>query len=270
MSNLIKAKTSTAAWMLGLGHLRRQAEWRDYNLILEIEKPLDLPPAEKKIAEELGGFLLAHGKKPISTVINTIFPAALYNGVDAEALFRDYMEIAPQLRCHPDNKKWGTYFMRLMARTASDGREIRPLEELIKRLRRQAKTKAPKRAWYELSLVDQFSEIPIYDNLSDPGIMMGGPCLSHVSFKLKADRSLILTAFYRSHYYIERTLGNLYGLALLQEFVAKEAGLVPAELVCHSTMAQIDHTAPLTKAKVGALIGRCQNLMPVGTPDGSR
>lgn len=261
MSHLIKAKTPTSAWMAGIAHLQRQSEWRDYNLILEIENPLVLPPVEKKIADEVCNFLVAHGKKPISTVINTIFPAALYNGRDAEALFREYMEIAPQLRCHPDNKKWGTYFMRLAART-SNGKEIRPLEELIERLRRQAKTKAPKRAWYELNLVDQFSEIPIYDNLSDPRIMMGGPCLSHVSFKLRADRSLILTAFYRSHYYIERTLGNVYGLALLQEFVAKEAELVPAELVCHSSMAQIDHTAPFTKSKVSALIAKCQNLMP--------
>ena len=240
MSHLIKAKSPTDAWMKGLSHLQEQDEWRDYNLILEIENPLALPAGERRGAEELGVFLAAHDKKPLSTVINTIFPAALCKGSDAETLIKEYMEVAPLIRCHPDNRKWGTYFMRLASRISGEVTEIRPLEELIKRLRRQTSTRSPKRAWYELNMIDQFSELPIYDNLSDPRIMMGGPCLSHLSFKLRADKSLILTAFYRSHYYIERTLGNLYGLALLQEFVAKEAGLQTAELVCHSSMAQID------------------------------
>jgi hypothetical protein len=261
MSHLIKAKTTTDAWMQGLNHLLNQDEWREYNLILEIEAPMALPERDKKVAEDLGRFLSVHDKKPISTVINTIFPAACYDGANAEKLFERYLEVAPELRCHPDNKKWGTYFMRIASRTSSDGKEVRPLEELIDRLRRQAKVKAPKRAWYELNLVDQFAEIPIYDNLSDPAIMMGGPCLSHLSFKLRADQSVILTAFYRSHYYIERTLGNLYGLALLQEFVAKEAGLKTAELVCHSSMAQIDHGRPFSESKVKALIGSCRKIM---------
>ncbi len=259
MSHIIKAKSTTDAWIKGLRHLEQQDEWRDYNLILDIENPLALSAEERGIAEELGRFLEAHDKKPISTVINTIFPAALYRGSDAETLIKEYLEVAPLIRCHKDNKKWGTYFMRLASRTSTTtGKEIRPLEELIKRLRSQAQTGAPKRAWYELNMTDQFLELPIYDNLSDPGIMMGGPCLSHLSFKLRADRSLILTAFYRSHYYIERTLGNLYGLALLQEFVAKEAGLRMAELVCHSTMAQIDCGKPFNETKVKALMRKCQ------------
>jgi len=266
MSHLIKAKSPTDAWMKGLRHLQEQDGWRDYNLILEIENPLAMPAEERRIAEELGVFLEAHGKKPISTVINTIFPAALYKGSNAETLFKEYMEVAPMIRCHPDNRKWGTYFMRLASRTSGEGKEIRPLEELIKRLRRQTNTRSPKRAWYELNMIDQFSELPIYDNLSDPSIMMGGPCLSHLSFKLRADKSLILTAFYRSHYYIERTLGNLYGLALLQEFVAKEAGLKTAELVCHSSMAQIDCGNPFSKPKVRALMRTFEELSSTNAP----
>jgi len=171
------------------------------------------------------------------------------------------MEITPELRSHPDNKKWGTYFMRMAARTDCNGQEVRPLECLIARLRNQSRARSPKRAWYEFNLIDPFLEMPIYDNLTDPRFMMGGPCLSHLSFKLKGDRSLILTAFYRSHYYIERTLGNLYGLGLLQEFVAKEAGLEPAELVCHSSMAQIDCGPPFSKTKVQALLRQCHVLM---------
>jgi hypothetical protein len=192
-------------------------------------------------------------------VINTIFPACLYNGSGAEEFFRQYREITPELRNHPDNKKWGTYFMRMASRTDSEGREVRPLERLIERIRKQSKASSPKRAWYELNLTDPFLEIPIYDNLMDPGWMMGGPCLSHLSFKLRADQSVVLTAFYRSHYYIERALGNFCGLALLQDFVAKEAGLKSAELVCHSTMAQIDHS-DFGKTKVKTLLAKCRKL----------
>jgi hypothetical protein len=147
----------------------------------------------------------------------------------------------------------------MAARTNCKGEEVRPLERLIARLRRQSKVRSPKQAWYELNLTEPCLEIPIYDNLNDPRWMMGGPCLSHLSFKLKDRESLILTAFYRSHYYLERTLGNLYGLALLQEFVAKEAGLKAAELVCHSSMAQIDFNS-FGKGKVRALIEKCKNL----------
>jgi hypothetical protein len=50
----------------------------------------------------------------------------------------------------------------------------------------------------------------------------------------------MLTGVYRSHYYIQRALGNLFGLAHLQHFIAQEAGLQMGPLVCHSTMAQLD------------------------------
>ena len=266
MSKLIPATSSTEAWLKGLAHLQTQDEWRDYNLILEISKPMGLSPNEKQIATDFSKFLAAHEKKPISTVINTIFPASLYAGQTAEVLFKQYMEITPELCKHPDNKKWGTYFMRIAARTDENGLEVRPLERMIDRLRKQANSKSPKRAWYELNFVDPFLEIPIYDNIADPRFMMGGPCLSHLSFKLRADRSLILTAFYRSHYYIERTLGNLFGLAMLQDFVAKETGLKTAELVCHSSMAQIDFAAPFGKAKIEKLIAKYQKMAVVEPP----
>ncbi|MCA8886083.1 MAG: hypothetical protein KDA35_05635, partial [Hyphomonadaceae bacterium] len=69
---------------------------------------------------------------------------------------------------------------------------------------------------------------------------IGGPCLSHLSFKLGPDRRLHLTALYRSHWYVQRALGNLFGLAHLLHFVADEAGLKLGSLICLSSMAQLD------------------------------
>ena len=69
MSELFKAPSPTSAWMKGLTHLENRDGWRDYNLVLEIAKPMSLSPGEKRIAIELGAFLDFHGKKPISTVL---------------------------------------------------------------------------------------------------------------------------------------------------------------------------------------------------------
>jgi hypothetical protein len=49
-----------------------------------------------------------------------------------------------------------------------------------------------------------------------------------------------VTGVYRSHYYVQRALGNLFGLAHLQHFIAQETGQKMGPLVCHSSMAQLD------------------------------
>jgi hypothetical protein len=64
--------------------------------------------------------------------------------------------------------------------------------------------------------------------------------LSHLTFKLVDRKELELTAIYRSHYYIQRALGNLIGLAQLMRFVALEAGLKVGRLTCISTDAHLD------------------------------
>jgi hypothetical protein len=118
-----------------------------------------------------------------------------------------------------------------------------------------------KRAAYEVGTIDPFTDIPIYEPGRDRGPIMGGPCLSHVSFKLLEDHALMLTGFYRSHFYIERVLGNLFGLAHLQNFVAEQAGIPLGPLVCHSSMAQLD-VAPKrwTGGDVRDLIEQCSQV----------
>jgi hypothetical protein len=55
-------------------------------------------------------------------------------------------------------------------------------------------------------------------------------------FKLLPSDRVMLTVLYRYHYYIEKALGNLLGLAQLLYFVAKETGLGVGPLLCHSTL----------------------------------
>ncbi|MGA2175577.1 MAG: hypothetical protein ABSH38_11410 [Verrucomicrobiota bacterium] len=258
MREIIRAESCTEGWLTATEHLRSQDEWRDYNVVLEITRPMSLSEVDKQISFEVNDFLVSNGKHSVSTIINTIFPASLYATHGASSLFERYRKITPMLEDHEDTK-WGTYFMRMTTRTDNDGSEINPLEYLINKLRHQVAVRAPKRAVYELNLIEPFLDIPIYDPVTDKGFHMGGPCLSHLSFKLKGDKSLLLTALYRSHYYLERALGNFYGLAMLQDFVAHEAGIEAAEFVCHSTMAVLDKEG-IGKRDVTNMLDKCLGL----------
>ena len=76
----IQAATCVDAWLQGCDHLLSQEEdaWRDYNIISEIANPLDLPANDRAVVDILSRFLVDRGGLPFSTVVNTIFPAQLY------------------------------------------------------------------------------------------------------------------------------------------------------------------------------------------------
>lgn len=256
----ISAPTCTQAWLAAATHLQLQPEQKDYTLILEVTTPLALPNADKQIYQTVDAFLAKHGGPSLNTVINTIFPAALYRRYGPDDVLKRFAMIVPRIADHPDSG-WGSYARRLTAtKTDSKGREFSPLEAVIEKLEKQLKTQGPMRAAYELNLIDPIVDIPIYDSTTDRKLTRGGPCLSHLSFKLKADQRLLLTAFYRSHHYVERALGNLYGLAWLQHFVAERLGLPAAELVCISSMATLDTDGGWSKAAINALLKKCREL----------
>ncbi|MEX0697743.1 MAG: hypothetical protein WD099_09380 [Dongiaceae bacterium] len=131
----------------------------------------------------------------------------------------------------------------MIERTDHKGKTIHPLRDLVAKLSCQAKLSGAKRAAYELGTLDLFADIPIYDPGRDRAPILGGPCLSHVSVKLTPEHAVHLTGFYRSHYYIQRALGNFLGLTHLQHFIAREAGIGMGPLVVHSSMAQLDTLA---------------------------
>lgn len=250
-------RTCTKAWLKAVNHLRGTESWRDYNLVLEIAEPMTLPKEDRAVHELMDAFLVEKASMRISTVINTIFPATLYVRYGKVGVFERYPELWRKLKTHPD-VRWGTYFHRMTSRMKADQTELNPLADLIQKLSRQAATSGPKHAAYELGILDV--DIPLYDPYSDGRQIMGGPCLSHLSFKVKDDARLMLTAFYRSHHYIKRALGNLFGLAWLQHFVAREVGLQTAELVCISSMATLDIKG-WKKSDVTNLLDNCEAIV---------
>ena len=88
----------------------------------------------------------------------------------------------------------------------------------------------------------------------------GGQCLSFLSFKLLPgkEKKLTLTAQYRNHYYIEKLLGNLIGLARLMAFVATEGGVGVGPLTILSTHAVVDAPKGSRRSDVNKLLSDCQ------------
>jgi hypothetical protein len=103
---------------------------------------------------------------------------------------------------------------------------------------------------FELSLFD-----PVRDVDNSP---YGGQCLSFLSFKVVpgVERTLILTALYRNHFYIEKLLGNLIGLGRLIAFVGREAELRVGALTVISTHAAIDLPNRARRSDLSAMIAR--------------
>jgi len=81
--------------------------------------------------------------------------------------------------------------------------------------------------------------------------------MSSLSFHIEGDQ-LRLSATYRNQYYIQRALGNFVGLAELQRFVAREAGMQQGILTVHACHAEIEKAATLTD--VHRLIRDCRDV----------
>lgn len=258
----IEAPTCVDAWLQACDFLlsRSSDDWRAYNVVLEIARPIELPSSDRLVVSVVDSFLTTRGGLPVNSVVNTIFPAQLYQRYGATRLAERYMtEIYPGVKRHPD-WQWGTYAQRLFQRLDKSGNDVKPLETLVSKVRTQLSLTGSQRAVYELGTVDVLLDIPIYDPVLDRNRPIGGPCLTHLSVKLTADRRLMLTGFYRSHFYVQRALGNLLGLAHLQHFIAKEAGLEMGPLVCHSSMAQLElQTKKWGKADVAALVAQAHS-----------
>jgi hypothetical protein len=263
MSILIPAHNIVDAWLAAMDHLWECHHHEDFNVILEMTTPIGVDDGDRAVAAHINRFLKSHDVQALHTVANTIFPQDLYQRLGADGVYKHYPEtVYPRLRKCPKNS-WGTYAHRIVRRTSASGDVVNPLATIVNRLRTEiAGGGNPKRARYELNMVDPFTDLSTSDpTLPGDGRAMGGPCLSHLSFKIR-DGAVALTAFYRSHYYVERALGNLLGLANLLQFVATESGLPAGVLTCISSMAKID-SGNWNLSEVERLLCECKGLLTV-------
>ena len=218
-------KSCARAWVAACNAIM-ETKYEGYNVVIDVADPVTHDEKDNKAILMLDKFLKDHGKYPISTVINTIFPQSL---LDAHGPIEIYKIYHRDFDCLSETKLWGRYFERMTRHRMANGQEYNPLQVMIEKMK-QKKSGQFKSAY----------ELAVYDPLKDGRIFRGGQCLSYLSFKIHPENGLLLTALYRNHTYITRCLGNLLGLGRLQAFVANQAGIKIGSLTVISTHAELD------------------------------
>lgn len=239
------------AWLAAARNVFNQPGHEAFNVLVDVEAPVICNGSSRQIIENVDRFLRSRaGGKPLMTVANTIFPQAIYDKHGAQGMYQIFHEtLLPKIR---KSCNWtGYYFERMTKFDCRDGRLINPVQDVIDRIR-DPKVKALNK--FEIAIFD-----PERDLSKSP---YGGQCLSHLSFKIaKAEGKLILTAFYRNHYYVEKLLGNLIGLSQLLNFVARESGIEPGSLTILSSHAStINQCGGATVGELRTLIERCETV----------
>lgn len=228
IATLDDRESVSAAWLQAVAYLKKQPGKRCYNLAYVVTRPEALTLEDRAVIASFDAFARSAGRHPVTTIANTIFPSACYRVGGASRVYDDYeREIYPRVKT-----QWGNYVDRIIRRRDikgnplldRDNKVINPLKGMVEKLKRRVSNSRGTTTHYELPVSDEVFEISTYDPVRDARYQRGGPCLSHLSFKLDQERAIRLTAFYRSHFYLERALGNLIGLARLLGFVGKEAG----------------------------------------------
>lgn len=234
----ISGATCELAWLEAAEHLAAVSGHDEHNLVVEIKAPTKHEAPEQRLYVLVNEFL-AERDQPLTTVAGTIFPAAQYLDFGPRGVYDVYPEeVYPTIKL---GREWGRYAYRLVRWPPEDPSRLNPLKDLVKRLKRAVASKTGYKNFYELSLSDPGIDLPLYDAATDRDQGRGRvPCLSHLSFKLGAEKTLYLTALYRSHNFISKALGNYLGLADLQAFVCDQTGLAPGPLVVISTYAILD------------------------------
>lgn len=233
------------AWREAVRAVDSQRGREAYNVIIDVADPTAGSTRTHPGVAVVDAFLSPRAK-PIETVANTIFPASLYHRHGAPEFIDVFTDkVLPKVR---RGGRWsGYYFERMVNYPVAVNEPPNQLWNIVERMK-DDNVKALNK--YELSLFDPVRDV---DNSS-----YGGQCLSFLSFKIMpgSPRTLILTAQYRNHYYIEKLLGNLIGLGRLMSFVAREADLAVGALTIVSTHAEIDLPAKAKRGEIQALLAQ--------------
>lgn len=211
-------------------HLIECDEGKDFNLVIAVQEPCVEIPEVTRVIDELAKVLKL---KSTMENANAIWPSFFARPKRKSAdVFSDIERYAvPAIKTACSNKH-DSYVERLVAwRSTESGTPVPQLQNLLARLRSEIGNRAPKSSTYEIS---------IYSPGVDAGYM-GFPCLSCLSFKYDHRRRLLhLTALYRNHTYLSHAYGNFVGLGRLMQFVCREAGICPGELISFSTHADAE------------------------------
>lgn len=262
------SKPTRAEVWLDAARMLHNSKARIHNLILEATEPDVATSTSREIEGKVDEFLRSHGCQPLHTVAETIFPAAEYRHGGLAAVYAYPETVYPFIQ---SANPWGTYALRMNSgRKDKTGNLFNPLETLIEKLRRQLTQTGPKRAAYELSLMSEATDLTLYDVETDHSQVVGGQCLSHLSFKLGPNHELYLTAIYRYQWFVQKALGNLLGLARLQGCIARELNISVGPLVCLATLGILEDSTvakvPWKENELSELISQCEEIRAAAQP----
>jgi hypothetical protein len=239
LTRLFHAVTRLEAWLDATEYLL--ANGADLNVVLDIAAPASDGSRAAPARALVDAFLRSESQPPLHTVAETIFPGWEYRRRGIKGVFENYVREEYPLIRQAAPYGWGTYAHRLLERRTAAGETMNPLATLIEKMRSEVQKESggPFKSCYEVGIAEGAYDLPLYNTVDDHRRRRGGPCLSHLSFKLLSGQ-VHLTAIYRSHDYRYKVLGNLLGLARLQACVAQEVGAKTGTLVVHSTYAYIE------------------------------
>jgi thymidylate synthase len=237
------------AWLAATRCVSAQPNYEALNVVIDIAQPDIESTVDIGICTEVDQFLQANQKPPTRSVANTIFPQDVYERHGAPAFYEVYLTKIFPRKASGD---WGRYFERMInLPNGAQNRPTNPLDGLVQKMRSHLHENE--------RTFKNIYELAIYDPARDAGRVMNRQCLSFLSFKLTDERRLMLTALYRNHYYMQRLLGNLLGLANLMKFIAQETKIDVGSLTIVSTHAEVDTIG--NRKGTAALIERCTSKL---------
>jgi hypothetical protein len=264
----IEEASLSLAWLRAAEYLIGTPKGKDVNLVVAFTT-IDEEPAVRAV---LDAFLerIAPTKPrakvmAVETVASTLFPESWYVPERApsprEHLYRCRDRAAKVHRRLTGPREFETYFDRLAAYPGPDG-PVNQLEDQICRLQRELAGPGPKSSAYELGVSepgDLRIQVPGKDRL-----VMGFPCLSHVSLTLHA-KAVHLTALYRNQGFLRKAYGNYVGLARLARFFGREVGVEVGEITCVASHADMEFEVA-GKSVLRQLVSDCHEVLGTAGP----
>lgn len=262
MTPVFESETRLGAWLDATEYLLQRGS--SLNVILSISSPGSDGIVANEAMTRMDKFFVAEDALPLHSVAELIFPGWEYKRRGLRGVYDTYPNEEYPVLKKGAPQRWGSYAYRLLRRRTGTGDIVNPLAILIKKMQSELKSKqgGAFRSCYELGVAEGEYDLPLYNTVDDQRRRRGGPCLSHLSFKL-FDGDVHLTAIYRSHDYRHKVAGNLLGLARLQACVAKEVGADIGSLVVHSTYAYLE--SGKGKQPLKSLLSDLRQLMSQGS-----
>ncbi len=244
------------AWLDATRSVYLAPDRKVVHLVVRILEPnLEIPQIRQGAQWLIDSWNISHRSSKhlydIETTRNTIFPLAWARR------YPDPAELVSYYRARYtkdgllafNNNERGTYFGRIVAYPRGDHEvPADQLGETVRKLREEIASGRPKSSRYEIN---------IYSERLDTS-PMSFPCLAHLSVHLH-ERRVHLQAVYRNEYLVGRAYGNYLGLAELQRYIARAAGVAVGELMITIGHAELDGS----KAAVGELLAKLESSVSI-------